>query len=1275
MRPLAPFLGLVLLALAGCSSEARGAAVVAEAEPTATFKTERWNPDWAALAISYLPAAQRDALVSSVGASPPAHDIVARTVEPRRLEVVFASSQVSPAQVDQPASDDPLLALSPPVAGRWRWLTTRAVEFVPDQPFEDSQTLPLLVNGRPVSPWPVGGLRIVSAAWDSNPTRRALTVTLSRALRSDSPPGLIEARVSGGVLKTTRGTPRSAEQVVLLFPELPESAELSLQLETAYGDPAPFAVQTPQPLSCLTPEFSPENGLEFSQPLDPASVVQALRLIPDVGLTAAHLVVEGATLRLVGLRLVEGTEYTLTVNPSVKDIWGRELGKRLRFDFVAPATAQWSRFPAQGTAYLAKGSPLRIDWQGLNLTGIAQLLQKSSEPWRRPEGNPKPLDPAPLADNFPWSRTVNFAPLIGPEGTGWVEMAWTVPGDPWLSLQVTDLAAAVRSGPGKTVVWVTNLSLGRPVAGARVSLAGKSASTNAQGLAVLPVGVGDLGRSEVARVLVEKGSDRLLVVPDTPQEIIPSALVLTDRTSYSPGASLLFRAWDPVRSGPWRVQLVNAHSVGTVSANGSASGALTLPLTLPPGRYPLEYQRPSGVSGAWSTIATTEIGVGLVPSEKAPERAWDAVPEVEAGRPHSLTLTETVPAGASLVTVEGATILDQWVVESDKPVSSLDWVPLAAYAPGVVVRVTSLSGTQSRLVRVLPRSTGLDLVLDVPRLTVIPGKTVPVTVTAFSKGKPVAGAEITLMAVDRDAGSLPDPLGWLTYRTWGGLAGGDTRTRLLGNTAGESAPFDVPFGFAGPPSYSSTAVFLPALVTDASGQVQLNLALPPSTSGYRLLAFGALKDKQGQTAATVRTGFPVVLSAVVPPALRLRDTLFAGVLVTNRDPVPHTVQVSVTSDVLTVGGKGERHVAVNPGQTLEVAFELAALRRGEGTVLFHLVQDGVVQNLERAVTVNGSSPVNETIVGKLTEPSSVQFLPVQGTVAGLVVHAGSSPLVLVAPWLEKYGITSLPDLEPTARLKGAPLKAALRPASLTASTAEVLARLVDQLRREKASATSLAPVVAALENRLLHGPLLSRQQTLVVAKVLDDSATKQTIPGFLQVTLDKVAAASSSTLAGDKLAFVVPSEAVTDSKLSVQLEKAGKEPGYFAAVVTSEAPAEQTVPLAFELEITGRVLGTDGLPLTKDELLTGTTYQLEVVVSSPVNRGPAVVTAFLPSGVRGETERKFSLEGIPAGTVKFSVPFEAAVQGAFPTPGPSVELIDEPDKANDLGHLYVILHP
>lgn len=108
---------------------------------------------------------------------------------------------------------------------------------------------------------------------------------------------------------------------------------------------------------------------------------------------------------------------------------------------------------------------------------------------------------------FPWEtidpaantrvvRNVDLDALLAPAGRGTALLALGTPGDPSPARQqlvsVTDLAVTAKMSRFGSLVWVTSLSTGKPVAGAQVSVGSrkkedaKTFTTDDQGLAVIP---------------------------------------------------------------------------------------------------------------------------------------------------------------------------------------------------------------------------------------------------------------------------------------------------------------------------------------------------------------------------------------------------------------------------------------------------------------------------------------------------------------------------------------------------------------------------------------------------------------------------------------------------------------------------------------------------------------------------------------------------------------------------------------------------------------------
>lgn len=194
-------------------------------------------------------------------------------------------------------------------------------------------------------------------------------------------------------------------------------------------------------------------------------------------------------------------------------------------------------------------------------------------------------------------------------------------------VQSTDLGVTVRANREGLIVWVTRLSDGTPVDGARITVADSEAreraeaSTDADGIARIPLGANPLVTSHAVRVV--SGDDRAALLIDprravgpssmgltpgtTPEGDAPIATVFTDRGAYRPGegvhAKIVLRRVDrarvtAVRDGRFIVRLFSPDGAAAQreievhpSRYGTAAVDFDLPSSASPGSWRIEVVR------------------------------------------------------------------------------------------------------------------------------------------------------------------------------------------------------------------------------------------------------------------------------------------------------------------------------------------------------------------------------------------------------------------------------------------------------------------------------------------------------------------------------------------------------------------------------------------------------------------------------------------------------------------------------------------------------------
>ena len=388
-----------------------------------------------------------------------------------------------------------------------------------------------------------------------------------------------------------------------------------------------------------------------------------------------------------------------------------------------------------------------------------------------------------------------------------------------------------------------------------------------------------------------------------------------------------------------------------------------------------------------------------------------------------------LPKGQYLVTIEREGIFSQEIISLEEPTTVLDIPITDRYLPVVYVTLSSYSVRENEpshdftsqdqekpkgyfgatALHVSPKAREFNVEIQLDKSLYQPGEEATVTLKATSQdGQPLAGAELTFMAVDRGVIDLigyhvPDPLAHFYNESLfpSGVRGGDSRSLLIDPVTyetenlfgGEEAleksmlameesaasmdmmrAMNTAAAGAGPQvrsNFDPTAVFAPVLVTGADGTITHRFTLPDSLTEYRLTAVGML----GTTHFALEEGElsvnnPVSLRDVLPRRLREHDLSDLGVVVSNLDGQAH--KVTVTMELLSgleaaglpaeVGGirrqEGEakvigsatKTVSVPAQRTVPILFEMEALQEGFVSVVFTVdsavVQEKIIKPLE-----------------------------------------------------------------------------------------------------------------------------------------------------------------------------------------------------------------------------------------------------------------------------------------------------------------------------------------
>lgn len=362
------------------------------------------------------------------------------------------------------------------------------------------------------------------------------------------------------------------------------------------------------------------------------------------------------------------------------------------------------------------------------------------------------------------------------------------------------------------------------------------------------------------------------------------------------------------------------------------------------------------------------------------------------GESAHILLENSLPKGRYLVTVEREGVFTEEVKTFDGAVQVID-VPIARnFVPVVYVSVSSYStrngepshkygeadldkpkgyyGVARLFVNPLVKS--FSLKIDSAKPSYRPGEEAEITLTATKGGKPVAGAELSLMAVDRGVLDIvdyhvPNPIEFFYDLSNFPLRvqGGDSRALLMDPVTYEVK--DLAGGDSGGDKiqerkdFNPTAVFEPILKTDKNGKVVCRFTLPDNLTTYRVTAFGASGELLALQESEIAARNPVNVQKILPRRLRERDTCEAGVLLTNLDSKTQRARVSLSIETsgensaengvfqgrggAIVDGAREREISIESGASATVYFDVAAQKAGAVNLVFTIKSDAIDERL------------------------------------------------------------------------------------------------------------------------------------------------------------------------------------------------------------------------------------------------------------------------------------------------------------------------------------------
>lgn len=295
------------------------------------------------------------------------------------------------------------------------------------------------------------------------------------------------------------------------------------------------------------------------------------------------------------------------------------------------------------------------------------------------------------------------------------------------------------------------------------------------------------------------------------------------------------------------------------------------------------------------------------------------------GETAQIMLQSPLEKGKYLLTVEREGVFHQEILDIKDSVTVLDIPVKAEYLPVAYVTLSTYSTRTGDPVQdfntpdmnkpkgyfglvpihVNKDSVTFDVSIKSDRSSYRPGETARFTLKATQNGKPVSGAELSLMAVDRGVIDLinyhvPNPVEYFysEYHFPICTKGGDSRSMLIDPVVfaakkmfGGDADSDDSEKMNERKNFDPTAVFEPYLVTGEDGTVECTFVWPDNLTAYRVTAVGVDGNNFAITENEMNVSNPVSARDVVPSTLRLNDISEAGLVISNLQDTVQTLEI------------------------------------------------------------------------------------------------------------------------------------------------------------------------------------------------------------------------------------------------------------------------------------------------------------------------------------------------------------------------------------------------